>query len=373
MRRPTMLYIMPLVLMEQQDVIREAAVYNMLKLSEKYDITFATTMKKEQKILEEKGILQKLVNNGIEVVHTAHCYKVDGNYLTVDMVELEKLIGMHDMIYSFACCCGDQRKLCNSLLESMQKLNESASAYSSYCSSLGQVKRIVPLLFLTSRGCKNIIQYCVDWTETSLIQVDGLKDCKIKQLGHYSKHSSGWETQHSILYEEYLDKNLTKRVDKSKPIDFIFGFTVLFANRQKIYEKIMSIENALLGRNEIYVKHNKLKIDSTVPQKKYLARVAKAKVSLIIPSYLTTEFSYMRFAECVSARCIPLIYSPDDKYLNGLKRIFLSNGWQELFEWYWENELIVDNSTLSTEKVADTISRYDELMPKLVGLYKNNY
>lgn len=92
-----------------------------------------------------------------------------------------------------------------------------------------------------------------------------------------------------------------------KTLDFVFGMTVMEADRMSYYE-YADLFSKKFQRN-FFVANNKFNnINTFVDRDKYLNFISASKYTLILPAYDTNSFSIYRLIESLSNDCLPFIH-----------------------------------------------------------------
>lgn len=117
----------------------------------------------------------------------------------------------------------------------------------------------------------------------------------------------------SLQYHiEYNNSGLpydTNPADMNKPLDLVFGYTVLTDSRKGVGEYVDSIREKfghLFDKTEFYVKDKFSKIDTSLNREEYLSKIQLAKYTLIIPPYDESAISILRVVESLACGCLPL-------------------------------------------------------------------
>ena len=340
----------PLTFMDVQIEIHKAYVYSVLLLSKEYDVTMVIDQAKRYKKYEEFGWLDKLKNNGVKVIFIKNFLLDYSNetkhFETIDYSWLKQFGNGYEEIYIYSPpICGEGYIKASGYKERIKRLKcpflSMSVKYRSYiiCNEL-----------IRKYGLK-IKHMIVDYLEP---RFDKLYDDCVT-FGNYD--DSGVKSL--LLYENYLFRNGI--IDKEKEYDFVFGYTVTYAQRKYLSEvisnNIIEDDKHLIFANDRFWKGVGRK--DIVNQIEYYDYIAKSKFSFVAPSNNKEEVSYIRILECISRKCIPIISSRVK-----IEKCF--NNFPDLFEFYKKNGLFYDES----ETINDFIERldYDELIEEMMEL-----
>jgi len=129
-----------------------------------------------------------------------------------------------------------------------------------------------------------------------------------------AKHSS---------YAEYMLRERSKnRENFEKNIDFVFGFSIELPPRYWFHMYYLRMRRLLEEaglKSEFYYSSQVDENKCMISKPRYLQRLEESRYSLVIPSYVETEFSMIRFLEIISKDCIPLIFYKTN--LDSLKKL----------------------------------------------------
>lgn len=331
-----------------QNVIRKSFYNHLVWLRKEkgYDIDLLVTTNAELESLN--GPIKRTFDKfGINIISLLNC---DSN-----KKELERLED-----YDYVYCIGVLR---DSLLGTYKKYmeNDDFDVQSiTYLSTIAMMKKVLPILHLMKRGTK-VVQYIVDWQEVDLWRLTDDKN-QVKQISYYANKAKWRNVTENPMYQYYLLKSSEKAESKEKEYDFVFGYTV-FDDSRKDVENIMTRLQREKGKTKyrIFCKNKNKGINNLVSQEEYLEYLRKAKFSMVIPSYETSEFSMMRFMECVFSNCVPLIYSTCNL------ECFYKNNMLDVISWYKRNFLIVGAREISEKYLCDVFN-YERLIKELKEL-----
>lgn len=331
-----------------QNVIRKSFYNHLvwLRKTKGYDIDLLVTTSTELEFINS-GIKKTLDKFDINIISLTNC---DSN-----KKELERLED-----YDYVYCIGVLR---DSLLGTYKKYMEDDDfdiQSITYMSTISMMKKVLPILHLMKKGTK-VVQYIVDWQEIDLWRLTDDKS-QVKQISYYPNKAKWRNVQENPMYQYYIMRLHEKAKQMPKEYDFIFGYTVFDESRKDI-EKIMTRLQRENGKTKykIFVKNNKTGVNTLVSQEDYIEYQRKAKFSMVVPSYETTEFSMMRFMDCIFADCVPLIYQTCNL------ECFYKNGMLDVVSWYKRNFLIVGGREIS-EKYLCEFFDYDRLIKELKEL-----
>lgn len=178
-------------------------------------------------------------------------------------------------------------------------------SYMNFMSIGGLIAPLLQLVKLAIQSEADVIEIIYDPQECQLKYAfeDGFRPRSYEALFVYNIPAYG-------LKHEPLLCNPTLNIEpREKTIDFVFGGSFVTPDRHAIYEKVNRVIDRLPGFKEVYVKHNMLDVNTSIPYDEYLSKIASARHTLIIPAYDTNTFSAMRFIESIKLNCLPYIMS----------------------------------------------------------------
>jgi hypothetical protein len=145
-------------------------------------------------------------------------------------------------------------------------------------------------------------------------------------------------------------------LENKKEYDFVFGYTVTTNDR-----KWLSNEDLFTGidKSKIFALDKFLNKDTFIEYNEYLKYISKSKYTLVIPAYLQTSFSIIRFLESLYNNCIPLLY-----HTNYLDEVFSDVTDKKLL-----TDLIVRDKTDIINKIKTL--NYEDLILKLKNKFLN--
>lgn len=138
---------------------------------------------------------------------------------------------------------------------------------------------------------------------------------------------------HRLDSLQYYLKNRALKFDTEKKVDFVFGYTIKIKAREWVRDEVERIAS-LFDSKEIYVDDKFKKINTSVSRNDYLYKVARAKYTLIIPSYCPRSMSNYRVVESLWYECLPLFHEKcnikllEDSFGVDLSRLVVTEDWK---------------------------------------------
>lgn len=120
--------------------------------------------------------------------------------------------------------------------------------------------------------------------------------------------------QSSFFFETYVFKNAVN-LDLTKDYDFVFGYSAQSEYRRHLHDfaekqlfKHQDDKKFLLFGDDRFITDETKKLH-LLKQEDYYDKISHAKFSFISPAYDKDTFSIIRFFECISRQCIPIVWS----------------------------------------------------------------
>lgn len=333
------------VLLEPCNPVQEVIQENFFKLAyllskEGNEVYFLCDVDKKKKVHKER-----ILKSQCKLLDVGSCLRLEDKEKKIYTLDLSKeryveenLKGF-DVIYFYGMYLVPDG-LFKKILRLYKELQETGKVYISYLTNKYLLNDfyLINKIFEYNKKSKTIIQV-IDFLEP-FQKMRELRE-GIEVYGPYEVKGLKMKSNYFNEFFYFSSKNLSK---KSKDYDFVFGYNCTNDKRKKISEfcsRIKEDERTLLFRNDKFQK-----INNVINQQEYLNKISHSKFSLIVPSNDKSQFSSLRFLECISRRCIPLfLYDCNwQKYLEK---------YPDLYDYYLLNDLIVNYDCDINEKVKE--------------------
>lgn len=268
---------------------REKTSSGMQYIQEVAGITFASSI--SYRDWYEDYVYKKHYPTWLDMIE--NCSEFDKHF-----TNLKHVVVFGGILSSAAGLCREKNKL-ERYMTTQQQMNFNANG--SVMSGIMVLVRQVKLRDAVFH------EICYDPCENSL-NLTSIKPEKYHLYHGYDIPRYEFERLDSL--QNYLLSNSSSSIDDCfedsyKDIDLTFGFTAITSKREAQYDRMMSCLD--LERTKMFVRHNKLGIDTFVNRDTYMSFIKRSKHTLLIPPYDMTQFSIYRFAESVYNNCLPLI------------------------------------------------------------------
>lgn len=109
---------------------------------------------------------------------------------------------------------------------------------------------------------------------------------------------------------QYFYERHPEPVPEDKPLDFVFGYTMLKGTSREAYRKDIQrvLKQFPSGRRKIFARDDAQGIDTLVCKADYLNALAQSKYTLVLPAYDQQQFSISRFQEALHVDCLPILH-----------------------------------------------------------------
>lgn len=107
-----------------------------------------------------------------------------------------------------------------------------------------------------------------------------------------------------------------------KPLDFVFGYTMLKGTSREAYRKDIQrvFKQFSSHKRRLFARDDALGMDTLVSKAEYMKAVAQAKYTLLLPAYDQEQFSIYRLLEALHVDCLPILH--EDVNAKSVERSF---------------------------------------------------